>query len=622
MTRSVHSSPRPLHAWLLAVSAWAWVGATVGLLAGYLTVQRNQSIALEGNGLRFAGAVATVYAALFAFGALASRVVGRVGPWRNASHRRAAPAASLAARASAEIITAATCGAILAIGFHLAGQPPLKTVELPFQIATLLAALLATAPMTSRIATGLRRASVSRILPVALALSGVALVAALRPASRPEPVAVVPPVAASAAGARVFVIGLDGADWRRIRPLVAQGRLPAFAALMRNGVAAPLVSMKPTLSPILWTTIATGMSENQHGVNGFMEVSVPGLSCGVQQLSNFNLLPQYVGMRPLVREALRREWLVQVPISSCHRRVKALWNILSERGRRVAVVNWWGTWPSEPVNGFLVSDNNPNRAARMEKRFGHTNPLTFGVTYPNSLMAELAEGIGAGELESGDILASPFFADLSATERADLESKPKNQVAFRLIDGADAFSAAAGLQLLRKDHVDFLAVYLPGIDNVSHLFPFARGVVDHYYERVDRWLAEYVAQADDHTTVVLVSDHGWDYERGGLSGHEHAPDGILLMSGYSIRAGAQLAPAPTLLDVTPTLLALLGLPRATDMPGRVLTEALQPEVVASIPPTSLASYGPYSPPTRLRGTDAPELTDETTEKLRALGYVK
>jgi hypothetical protein len=620
---SVHTSPRGVRAWLLAVVAWALLGTTLGLLAGYLSAHGNDSIVIEGNGLRFAGVVAVSYATLFTLGALTSHMLG--AGWRRLTTSRARPVMpeSTAASVSGEIVAAAACAAILAIGFHVAGRPPLKTFELPLRVVSALIALLATRPVANRIRAGLAHSWTSWVLPVTLLMLCAAFTTALHTASRSESLATVSPLAAGAASGRVFLIGLDGADWRRIRPLVAQGRLPTFAALMRDGVSAPLTSMKPTWSPILWTTIATGVGEALHGVHGFTEVPIPGLRCGVQNLPNLNLLPRYLGLRPLVGELLNRNLLVQVPISACHRRVKAVWNIASDYGRRVAVVNWWGTWPSEPVNGYLVSDNNPRRAARMERRFGQTNPVTFGVTYPAALMSELAKlDVEQSPDSLSGFIAAPFFADLSAGEREELQTTPRRRDAFSLVYGVDAFSVAAGLRLLDNERVDFLALYLPGIDNVSHLFPFYQGVVDHYYERVDRWLAEYVAQADDHTTVVLVSDHGWDYERGGLSGHEHAPDGILLMSGGGIRAGAQLAPAPSLLDVTPTLLALLGLPRATDMPGRVLTEALQPEVIAAIPHAALASYGPYSPPMRVRGADATELTDETTEKLRALGYVK
>ena len=46
-----------------------------------------------------------------------------------------------------------------------------------------------------------------------------------------------------------------------------------------------------------------------------------------------------------------------LPVTSRMRKVKALWNILSDAGRRVDVVGWWATWPPENVNGSIVSDH-------------------------------------------------------------------------------------------------------------------------------------------------------------------------------------------------------------------------------------------------------------------------
>ena len=84
-----------------------------------------------------------------------------------------------------------------------------------------------------------------------------------------------PPDAAGAAGRRVLLVGLDAADWSVVDPLVAAGRLPTFARLRAAGRTATLISEPPLLSPILWTTIATGRPPDEHGVLDFM-VDLPG----------------------------------------------------------------------------------------------------------------------------------------------------------------------------------------------------------------------------------------------------------------------------------------------------------------------------------------------------------
>ena len=76
--------------------------------------------------------------------------------------------------------------------------------------------------------------------------------------------------------------------------------------------------------PVIWTTIATGKTPDQHRIGHFVAVNEKG---------------------------------EQLPVTSQMRKVKALWNILSDAGRRVGVVGWWATWPAEKVNGTIVSDH-------------------------------------------------------------------------------------------------------------------------------------------------------------------------------------------------------------------------------------------------------------------------
>ena len=68
---------------------------------------------------------------------------------------------------------------------------------------------------------------------------------------------------------KVLFIGIDGADWQILDPLIAKGRLPHLDALVRNGAAGELRSLEPMLSPLLWTTMATGKLPEEHGILSF-----------------------------------------------------------------------------------------------------------------------------------------------------------------------------------------------------------------------------------------------------------------------------------------------------------------------------------------------------------------
>jgi predicted AlkP superfamily phosphohydrolase/phosphomutase len=126
-------------------------------------------------------------------------------------------------------------------------------------------------------------------------------------------------------GVKVLLIGIDGATFGVLEPMVAEGRLPVFARLIEAGTKARLRSESPTKSPALWTTIATGRAREDHGIEDFMSKS-RGTS----------------GEPALV--------------ASVDRRTLALWNLVGAFERTVLSVGWWVTWPAEPVLGQVVSD--------------------------------------------------------------------------------------------------------------------------------------------------------------------------------------------------------------------------------------------------------------------------
>ena len=71
---------------------------------------------------------------------------------------------------------------------------------------------------------------------------------------------------------KVLLIGWDAADWKIIWPLIAKGEMPALKKLMDKGVYGNMSTMNPPLSPMLWSSVATGKTPDKHGVHGFIEV--------------------------------------------------------------------------------------------------------------------------------------------------------------------------------------------------------------------------------------------------------------------------------------------------------------------------------------------------------------
>lgn len=72
------------------------------------------------------------------------------------------------------------------------------------------------------------------------------------------------------AGVRVVLVGADGGSWNVIDPVLAAGEMPHLAALLERGGGAELETVEPVISPVVWSSLATGRSPEEHGVGGFL----------------------------------------------------------------------------------------------------------------------------------------------------------------------------------------------------------------------------------------------------------------------------------------------------------------------------------------------------------------
>lgn len=399
------------------------------------------------------------------------------------------------------------------------------------------------------------------------------------------------------AGPRVLLVGVDGADPQIIDRLVADGRLPTFARLRREGAYGRLRSREPLLSPIVWTTIVTGRKAQDHGVLDFVEIATDG---------------------------------GPVPITSGRRRVAALWNVASERGLRTGFVGWYGSFPAERVQGFQVSDRLAFHQVRSQR-------ATEGATYPAGLANELRRRLG----EPASDLAQTrerFLADPHAVLSPDGERRLGE---LARIHATSEFYRRALPILNGRYRPDLLGVYFEMIDACGHLFmedapprrpevadedfrAFA-GTVDRCYEYQDEVLGDALKLAGRRTVALVLSDHGFKSGEArprtsgradvGLAPLWHRLHGVLFVDGAGVRSGAEISGAG-ILDIAPTVLGLLSLPLSKELPGHPLREAF----VAWHESGSLAAYPP--PPVSPAAGRGPGLEDkERIEQLRALGYL-
>jgi predicted AlkP superfamily phosphohydrolase/phosphomutase/tetratricopeptide (TPR) repeat protein len=363
---------------------------------------------------------------------------------------------------------------------------------------------------------------------------------------------------------KVLLIGWDAADWKVINPLLDQGLMPTLDDFIDHGVMGNLATLRPILSPMLWNSIATGKRPNKHGIHGFMEPDT-----------------QNGGIRP---------------VSSTSRKVKAIWNILTQKGFKTNVLGWFAGHPAEPINGISVSDLFPYATAPLDQPW----PLPPGAVYPESLRDTFAEL----RMHPAEVTEAAILPWIPRAAEVDQE-KDKGLMSFAKILAENCSIHNAATWLLQNQPWDFMAVYYNGIDHFCHgfmhyhpprmegvpedRFEIYKDVVNGAYRFHDMMLQTLLDLAGPETTVLLVSDHGFhsDHLRPrGIPAEpagpavQHRPFGIFCMKGPHVQQDERIYGA-TLLDVTPTILTLFGLPVGADMDGRVLVQAFEepPEII-------------------------------------------
>jgi predicted AlkP superfamily pyrophosphatase or phosphodiesterase len=445
-----------------------------------------------------------------------------------------------------------------------------------------------------------------------------------------------PRPAPSAPMPRMLLLAIDGLEWDVALPLLRDGRMPELASLMERGTYGVLDTIAPTRSPVIWTTVATGKTKEKHGILGFD--------------------------RPDPADPSRRRLY-----SNSDRRTKAFWNIATDYGRRVHVVGWFVTFPVEPLNGVMVAQT--NTAPMEEVRAGRAivkGGLVEGVpaqVYPPDRQPEMFEQLRASQRELPR-LRRELFGELE---------EPVGSQALGLLEASEwAFRADATYEAIARKlateepRFDLMAVYIGGTDVVGHRFwrymepgQFAHPPSEHdvrsfgrvipsYYAYADRVIGSLRGAAGEEVTVIVVSDHGM----GPVNVHrrfEAGDRGLLARSGghprgtrpgMLVAAGSGIARAPgraslgrlrredlrtvgSVLDVAPTLLALLGIPTGEDMDGRVLADVIDPAFLAAHPLRTVATHDTEEFLASRPRTDraAPD-EEERIEQLRALGYVE
>lgn len=262
---------------------------------------------------------------------------------------------------------------------------------------------------------------------------------------------------------KVFVIGMDGATFDIIDPMIAEGRLPNLARLMKEGSYGVLESSIPPLSPTAWSSFMTGTNPAKHGILDFF---------GRQK--NSYMADFY---------------------NASTRETKAIWSIASEYNRKVGVINVPSTYPPDKVNGFMISGMDTPGSAE-------------NYMHPPSLTEELKREIGGYRLEKINLRTIGKNSENQVREIMDLIE--------------NRFMAAR--HLTRNNDWELFVMVFEATDRAQHIFwedtstngssltDNKRGdgkIVREVYEKVDEKLGALIEDLDDDARIIVLSDHGF-----------------------------------------------------------------------------------------------------------------
>jgi len=416
----------------------------------------------------------------------------------------------------------------------------------------------------------------------------------------------------------------DAATWAVVNDLMEHGGLPAFSQMVTNGASGYLETLRPTHSPQIWTTMATGRSPARHAITGFINYAFPGMRYGI---ANFEIPFEWMLENICLRLHARGIGGART-LGPERRRVKALWNIATDAGLPVGVVNYHNTLPVEKINGFMLSNY---FYLSLDKR-------PEDCVFPKDLLETVRQLMARGADSTFDWVTGFTEDEMPkqgvVKERIDL---------VRQVSNGDFTANLVAFALFRSFAPKLMIMGLKGLDTVGHttyweysLYHFPDKyhlnsylskftsedlvgrlgrVIDNLYTLHDRFYRGWIEQFGPNDALIIVSDHG--FEMNGNQ-HEFGPSGIVILYGAPFKKNYRLSGA-SVYDIAPTVLYLLGLPVGGDMEGKVLTDAIDPEWLRTHPVRKIDTYETV----RRKPSQIPrKISEDALKRLRAVGYIR
>ncbi|MHC4945157.1 MAG: alkaline phosphatase family protein, partial [Planctomycetota bacterium] len=282
---------------------------------------------------------------------------------------------------------------------------------------------------------------------------------------------------------KLVLIGIDGLEPKLLDKYLKKGKMPVLEKLIENGAQSLIKCVAGMTSPVVWTTVATGVMPEVHGITGFT--------------------------------------VDDLPVTSTIRRVPAFWNMLEQCKINAATVGWQVSWPAEKDSGIIVSD----RAywGKFEDKTFPADAIDLA-RYRRKYFTDL------------DDLAKftnfPFDPDYESLDRDDPGYAVNFLIERRLMDVyvRDTMYTEIAMEVVEKHNPEVLAVYFHGVDYTGHGFwkwyqpkPFIKAgwtipeeepdlladVIPLYYEYTDTIIGRILDYVGGEPLVILLSDHGF-----------------------------------------------------------------------------------------------------------------
>lgn len=266
---------------------------------------------------------------------------------------------------------------------------------------------------------------------------------------------------------KLFILGVDGATFDIMDPWMEAGKLPAFSKLAKEGRRGPMKSAVPPLSPVAWTSMVTGVNPGKHCIYDFWLRDWPN----EEQYPSFTFA------------------------TGADRKVKAFWELLSEKGKRCIVANMPCSFPPDPINGIMISGMDA----------AHDKVSAF---LPDSIYDEVTANVGDYYLGPLDLVSRRTAAGNSAANRRELSAAVISMARRR----REIYSYLAS----KHEWDVFFGVFTESdmamhrfFDGISDPEKDPENTVLTVFQEIDQFIDELKAICDDEVDIMVVSDHGF-----------------------------------------------------------------------------------------------------------------